>query len=170
MHHQRLFGPVCVFQACTYTVGLPFSCLTVYHVLESAEASRRYRTSDQCRRGGQLHSLLSCFKSIPSQIFLIYTALNQKPLDLTGPDGFRGLGHVDSRKDTLSIRFELAAPSKPTSSSGASEFKLASRSRKSVRKAHGEESPHVIEIELAQDKTALRSRKGDTGSVLWRAR
>jgi predicted nicotinamide N-methyase len=105
------------------------------------------------------------------EIFLIYTALNQKPLDLTGPDGFRGLGHVDSRKDTLSIRFELAAPSKPTSSSGAPESKLPSRSRKgkSLRKARAEESPHVIEIELAQDKTALRSRKGDTGSVLWRA-
>ncbi|KAI6167395.1 hypothetical protein EDD17DRAFT_1540633 [Pisolithus thermaeus] len=27
-----------------------------------------------------------------------------------------------------------------------------------------------IEIEIAQDKTALRSRRGDTGSVVWRAR
>jgi hypothetical protein len=28
----------------------------------------------------------------------------------------------------------------------------------------------VIEVELAQDPTSLRSRKGDTGSVLWRVR
>ncbi|KAG1780798.1 putative methyltransferase-domain-containing protein [Suillus placidus] len=105
------------------------------------------------------------------EIFLVYTALNQKPLDLTGPDGLHGLGHVDSRKDTLSIRFELTAPSPPTPSSGATESKSASRSRKgkSARRTRGEETPHVIEIELAQDKTALRSRKGDTGSVLWRA-
>ncbi|KAG1786037.1 putative methyltransferase-domain-containing protein [Suillus plorans] len=104
------------------------------------------------------------------EIFLVYTALNQKPLDQTGPDGFHGLGHVDSRQDTLSIRFELNAPSQPTSS-GAAESKSASRSRKgrSARKTRGEETSHVIEIELAQDKTALRSRKGDTGSVLWRA-
>ncbi|KAG0694221.1 putative methyltransferase-domain-containing protein [Suillus ampliporus] len=104
------------------------------------------------------------------EIFLVYTALNQKPLELTGPDGFRGLGHVDSRKDVLSIQFELTAPT--SSPSKVAEDKPASRSRKgkSARKPRGgDESPHVIEIELAQDKTALRSRKGDTGSVLWRA-
>jgi hypothetical protein len=28
----------------------------------------------------------------------------------------------------------------------------------------------TIEIDVAQDTTALRSRKGDTGSVLWHAR
>ncbi|KAG1732508.1 putative methyltransferase-domain-containing protein [Suillus lakei] len=106
------------------------------------------------------------------EIFLVYTALNQKPLDLIGPDGFRGLGHVDSRKDTLSIQFELTAPSQPISSSGAAEYKSASTSRKgkSARKHRvGNEAPHIIDIELTQDKTALRSRKGDTGSVLWRA-
>jgi len=45
-----------------------------------------------------------------SQIFLVYTALNQKPVDLCGPDGFRGLGHMDFREDILSILFELTAP------------------------------------------------------------
>ncbi|KAG1728148.1 putative methyltransferase-domain-containing protein [Suillus paluster] len=103
------------------------------------------------------------------EIFLVYTALNQKPLGLTGPDGFRGLGHVDSRKDILSIRFELTAPSPP---SKPTDDKPASRSRKdkSAKKSRGvNEAPHTVEIELAQDKTALRSRKGDTGSVLWRA-
>lgn len=109
-----------------------------------------------------------------SQIFLVYTALNQKPVDLIGTDGFRGLGHVDSRKDILSIRFELTAPShQPSSPSKAAEDNSMSKSRKgkSTRKARGkDEAPQIFEIELAQDKTALRSRKGDTGSVLWRAR
>jgi len=70
-------------------------------------------------------------------------------------DGFRGLGHVDSRKDTLSIDFELKAfvpPSDP-----------------SIKKSKTKQRDKTIEVVLAQDKTALRSRKGDTGSVLWRA-
>ncbi|OJA21668.1 hypothetical protein AZE42_09552 [Rhizopogon vesiculosus] len=108
------------------------------------------------------------------EIFLVYTALNQKPTDQIGPDGFRGLGHVDSRKDILSIRFELTALSHPTSSpSKVAEDNSASKSRKgkSARRTRSDaDAPHTIEVELAQDKTALRSRKGDTGSVLWRAR
>lgn len=92
--------------------------------------------------------------------------MKQKPLDLAGPDGFHGLGHVDSRKDTLSIQFELTASSLPIPTKSASR----SRKGKSARQTRSEETPHVIEIELTQDKTALRSRKGDTGSVLWRAR
>ncbi|KAF9526111.1 putative methyltransferase-domain-containing protein [Crepidotus variabilis] len=36
-------------------------------------------------------------------------------------------------------------------------------------KAKGTGVDSMIEIELHQDKTALRSRKGDTGSVLWKA-
>lgn len=103
------------------------------------------------------------------EIFLVYTALNQKPLDLAGPDGFHGLGHVDSRKDTLSIQFELTAPSQPTPPASGSKSASRSRKGKSARQTRSDETPHVIEIELAQDKTALRSRKGDTGSVLWRA-
>ena len=101
----------------------------------------------------------------------MYTALNQKPIDLTGPDGFRGLGQVDSRKDILSIQFELTVPSQPTSSPAGDSSTSRSRKGRSARRTRGgDETPRIIEIELSQDKTALRSRKGDTGSVLWRAR
>lgn len=90
------------------------------------------------------------------EVFHLYTSLSTE--DSTS-QGFRGLGHVDSRKDTLSITFELQAPVRA--------------SDPSLRKAKGKRrdvSCKLIEVELAQDKTALRSRKGDTGSVLWKAR
>ncbi|OAX34274.1 hypothetical protein K503DRAFT_459697 [Rhizopogon vinicolor AM-OR11-026] len=76
------------------------------------------------------------------QIFLVYTALNQKPMDHTGPDGFRSLEHIDSRKDILSIRFEFTALSHMTSSpSGVAEDNSASKSRnlgKSARRTRSD--------------------------------
>ncbi|KAL4066089.1 hypothetical protein J3A83DRAFT_4433057 [Scleroderma citrinum] len=105
------------------------------------------------------------------EIFLLYTALNRantKPL--TGPDGHRGLGHVDSRKDTLTIQFALTEPAKSALCSGIPRQEQSHKSskKKQVKKTR---SPAIrtIEVEIAQDKTALRSRKGDTGSVVWRA-
>jgi hypothetical protein len=68
------------------------------------------------------------------------------------------LGHVDSRKDTLPITFELKSPALQSDPSVKTSKK---------RRRDGNET---LEVELAQDKTALRSRKGDTGSVLWIAR
>ena len=59
----------------------------------------------------------------------------------------RGLGYVDSHKDVLDIKFEI-----------------------NEKKPRGPIVAKTVEIELCQDKTALRSRKGDTGSVLWKAR
>ena len=71
----------------------------------------------------------------------------------------------------LTIQFTLTAPTEDASSTGISEQKQSHKSstRKQVKKR---KSPMVrsVEIEIAQDKTALRSRKGDTGSVVWRAR
>jgi len=106
------------------------------------------------------------------QIFLLYTALNRaNTKSLTGPDGYRGLGYVDSKKDMLTIQFTLTAPTENASCTGISGQKQSHKSstKKQVKKR---KSPTVrsIEIEIAQDKTALRSRKGDTGSVVWRAR
>lgn len=92
-------------------------------------------------------------------MFLLYTNLQQSPSEDKHTDHFRGLGHVDSRKDALSIKFDLKAP--------------VLHSDPSLKKAKGkrrEAGDRIVEIELMQDKTALRSRKGDTGSVLWRAR
>ncbi|KAF8141971.1 hypothetical protein EV363DRAFT_1468715 [Boletus edulis] len=98
------------------------------------------------------------------EIFLLYSALNQAKTSLVGPDGFHGLGHIDSRKDTLSIQFELRPPS---SAPGASQ--PTRKPRHPRKKAPKESAARVIEIEVAQDPTALRSRRGDTGSVVWRA-
>ncbi|KAH7922600.1 hypothetical protein BV22DRAFT_1016990 [Leucogyrophana mollusca] len=100
------------------------------------------------------------------EIFIAYTNLQQAKTVPVGPDGFRGLGHVDSRKDTLFIQFELkSSVGRLTQTDGA-----ATRRGKAGRKSKEfPASTKTIEVELAQDKTALRSRKGDTGSVLWRA-
>jgi len=62
---------------------------------------------------------------------------------------------MDSRKDVLDIKFDIPLKSSP-------EVSPRKRKVKQVEK--------TVEIELHQDKTALRSRRGDTGSVVWRAR
>ncbi|KAJ7623248.1 putative methyltransferase-domain-containing protein [Roridomyces roridus] len=69
-------------------------------------------------------------------------------------DKLRGLGYLDSHSDTLTLTFEL----KDTPL-------LSSVPTKSKRKPQDK----TVEIELVQDKTALRSRTGDTGSVVWKA-
>ncbi|TFK71380.1 hypothetical protein BDN72DRAFT_794118 [Pluteus cervinus] len=81
----------------------------------------------------------------------------------TVPEGFRGLGFVSSHQDIVEITFDLPA----------SISEVQSEPRHGKRKARkktprGGDSKELV-IHLAQDKTALRSRKGDTGSVVWRA-
>ncbi|KAH9911842.1 uncharacterized protein B0H18DRAFT_1088861 [Fomitopsis serialis] len=103
------------------------------------------------------------------EVFLLYTHLAaRRPLDEA--TGFRGLGHVDSQKDTLTVEFTIAKPpqraiQEPT----IRQSRSTGRSTKKKSKVPTESREHVIAIELLQDKTALRTRKGDTGSVLWRA-
>ncbi|KAH0836419.1 hypothetical protein J3R83DRAFT_8021 [Lanmaoa asiatica] len=99
------------------------------------------------------------------EIFLLYSALNQTKTNLVGPDGYRGLGHLDSRKDTLTIQFELRSPSSPAPSLP----QPTKRPRHPRKKAPEDSLTRVVEIEITQDPTALRSRNGDTGSVVWRA-
>ncbi|KAG6832661.1 hypothetical protein H0H87_000843 [Tephrocybe sp. NHM501043] len=77
---------------------------------------------------------------------------------------FRGLGHVDSRKDTMTITFELKAPDTHSTASKLSRSQRARKSQKTTKIID-----KTVQIELWQDKTALRSRKGDTGSVVWKA-
>ncbi|KAI6044367.1 hypothetical protein EDC04DRAFT_2877704 [Pisolithus marmoratus] len=96
------------------------------------------------------------------EIFLVYTGLNRARTKLTGPDGYHGLGHVDSRKDVLTIRFELSEDATETQQPCIPQ-------PKSKQKRLTEKQSIDIEIDIAQDKTALRSRKGDAGSVVWRA-
>lgn len=108
----------------------------------------------------------------PSQVFVLYSNLQIN--DGSNPTSSRGLGYVDSRKDTLTVTFELTGkPPTESDQPGPTPTSATRRSR------HGRNSKtpkaekigsHTVEIELAQDKTALRTRKGDTGSVLWKAR
>ncbi|PPQ79680.1 hypothetical protein CVT25_003254 [Psilocybe cyanescens] len=94
------------------------------------------------------------------EIFILYSELQ---IGGTASTDFRGLGYLDSRKDLLEIKFELKnVLQAPPTTPGNSNKK--SKSRKTPK-----DTTKTIEIELLQDKTALRSRKGDTGSVLWKA-
>lgn len=63
-----------------------------------------------------------------------------------------GLGSLDSRKDEITLSLEIRPRNVATSP------------------PRDESSTKRIEITLAQDVTGLRSRAGDTGSVIWRAR
>jgi hypothetical protein len=73
-----------------------------------------------------------------------------------------GLGYVDSRSPVLNVAVELDLPTDRPAS--RDNYKKRSKGAKSRNQNM------VIEVELAQDPTSLRSRKGDTGSVLWRVR
>lgn len=96
-------------------------------------------------------------------MFFLYTDLQKGTSDGGTSQGCRGLGHVDSLNDTITVRFELAVD--PLHSDLA-----VKKSKVTKRHKNGRSPDRVVEIELIQDKTALRSRKGDTGSVLWMAR
>lgn len=73
-----------------------------------------------------------------------------------------GLGYVDSRSPVLNVKVELdLTTDQPTSRVNRKRRPKVTKSRKQSM---------IIEVELVQDPTSLRSRKGDTGSVLWRVR
>ncbi|KAF5361918.1 hypothetical protein D9756_002627 [Leucocoprinus leucothites] len=83
---------------------------------------------------------------------------------------FRGLGHVDSRKDTLTVTIELMGgnvPNDATEATAPKENRKLARHRNRTRARHIADK--TIEVNIAQNTTALRSRKGDTGSVIWHA-
>ncbi|KAF9499512.1 hypothetical protein BDN71DRAFT_1441631 [Pleurotus eryngii] len=104
------------------------------------------------------------------EVFLLYSNL-QASSSSTPDTSFRGLGYVDSKTDTLIVKIELTAPlfksGSTTTSGGAKE--ATGKHHKRATSKNTSRSDITLEIELWQDKTALRSRKGDTGSVLWKA-
>jgi protein N-lysine methyltransferase METTL21D len=127
------------------------------------------------------------------EIFLLYTRLAAlKPPDISDTGHFHGLGSENSKEDSLLVRIELKPP--PSTAMTTSEPSLASNSEKldnrnagrrnrGKKKREGPQSgsgvsigrekvlePVVLEYRLFQDITALRSRSGDTGSVLWKTR
>lgn len=95
------------------------------------------------------------------EVFLLYTSLAARG-PCNGLTGFRGLGHIDSHHDTLTIEFTLDEPHDSTAQ-GPTQSSTRQKSKKLARQEQ------TLTVELFQDKTALRSRKGDTGSVLWHA-
>ena len=103
-----------------------------------------------------------------TKVFLLYTRLASK----TVPDGherFPGLGFVDSKQDILTVRFELPANSKQTNKSSAKPS--PSKARRTKKGSSGTivvpDDREYVEYTLTQDKTALRSRQGDTGELLF---
>lgn len=101
-------------------------------------------------------------------MFILYSDLQASAKSDT--DGFRGLGHVDSRKDTMTITFEIKQPPELEIPKSEVDGVQKNKKRQKRKDKPREDQGRAIEIEIAQDKTALRSRKGDTGSVLWKAR
>ncbi|KAF7308807.1 hypothetical protein MKEN_01080300 [Mycena kentingensis (nom. inval.)] len=77
------------------------------------------------------------------EVFILYSRSTTEP---------RGLGYVDNRSDILTLSFTL----KPGFITKGKRKQLAAQEK-------------TVEIQMAQDKTALRSRSGDTGSVVWQA-
>ncbi|OBZ67241.1 Diaminohydroxyphosphoribosylamino-pyrimidine deaminase [Grifola frondosa] len=102
------------------------------------------------------------------EVFLLYTALAARKSE-DGTTSFRGLGHVDSHEDTLSFTFTLGTPITSGGDKVETVKNATSKASKKKRNTRLFEVQHVLEVEIMQDKTALRSRKGDTGSVVWRA-
>ncbi|KAI0633891.1 putative methyltransferase-domain-containing protein [Trametes polyzona] len=103
------------------------------------------------------------------EVFLLYTALAARRNTDTSA-GFRGLGHIDSHEDVLTLTLHLGVPE--IVAEGAEAIKT---SKRGARGSHGKKprrkdvAEDTLEVEIFQDKTALRTRKGDTGSVLWHA-
>lgn len=128
------------------------------------------------------------------EIFLLYTRLAAlKPPDSSDTGHFHGLGSENSKEDSLLVRIELNPPLQSTATATTSEPSLASNSEKinnrnagrrnwekkkrdqrrsdiSIERGKVLREPVVLEYRLSQDITALRSRSGDTGSVLWKTR
>lgn len=105
-----------------------------------------------------------------TQIFLLYTRLSSSGAQ-DGSNTFTGLGFVDSKHDQLLLTFDLPPPIRDLSDS-EEKLSLSPSSSKRRRKRHHAHKAHPIEpisleVKLAQDNTALRSKKGDTGKLFY---
>ena len=104
-------------------------------------------------------------------MFLLYTELAaRKAAD--GSGGFRGLGHIDSHEDVLTITLNFGVPVNASGKPGdaATQDQPGKGAHKKRARSKRSDVEQTLEVEILQDKTALRSRKGDTGSVVWHAR
>ncbi|KDQ19016.1 hypothetical protein BOTBODRAFT_28495 [Botryobasidium botryosum FD-172 SS1] len=143
--------------------------------------------------GGLLHLPPDSVRIVDAdeEIFILYTLRG-------GLERWEGLGSIDSRRDEITVKLEIDEPSLPvttaehictpaveglptspldsqpdesTSTPSPSPSKFRSKSIRAKRRSITKPTPKTItvEVQLLQNTTSLRSRKGDTGSVLWRA-
>ncbi|KAG8862104.1 hypothetical protein FRB96_002134 [Tulasnella sp. 330] len=97
------------------------------------------------------------------EIFLLYTRLAGNQDQTSTP---LGLGFIDSKASEITVSFSIDPPSQL----------LEPRGKEKSSRRHAKRQPHPqtrkaidFEITLEQDPSSLQSRRGDTGSVLWRA-
>ena len=110
------------------------------------------------------------------EIFLLYTRLAAlKPADSSDTGHFHGLGSENPNQDSIQVCIELKRPitgEQPRNTETGNQRRKR-RKGSSAAKAKEERRGHdpiVFEYFILQDQTALRSRSGDTGSVLWKTR
>ncbi|KAJ1306818.1 hypothetical protein OPQ81_007804 [Rhizoctonia solani] len=99
------------------------------------------------------------------EVFILYS----RHFENQDEDGIQGLGSVNSLANTLSLSLTLSPPSPKPNHTAPEDSKLKGRGRHKKASNSKSRAEKTIEIELFQDVTGLRSRKGDTGSVVWRA-
>jgi hypothetical protein len=96
----------------------------------------------------------------PVKVFLLYS----RPFENKDEDGIQGLGSIDSLAGTLTLSFTLSPPRPDADHAQPENPKPKGRSRrKKTQSPKAEQGEKQVEIELFQDVTGLRSRKGDTG-------
>lgn len=113
--------------------------------------------------------LIQCWLLITSgQVFILYCELQKQTFN--DSQKHRGLGFVDPRQNILTVTIELNGGDIPTENPESKPNFEKKRTRTRVKPLSQHIDDKSIEVNLAQDITALRTRKGDTGSVLWHAR
>lgn len=94
------------------------------------------------------------------KVFLLYTRLAGLNAAQEG-EAWAGLGSYNPRSDSLSLQIDLSPPS-------VQAIAKLEKSPRSNRKAKQHATPNrpigkQVQVELLQDTTSLKSRKGDTG-------
>ncbi|CAE7168971.1 unnamed protein product [Rhizoctonia solani] len=103
---------------------------------------------------------------VDEEVFILYS----RHFENKDEDGIQGLGSVDSLAGNLSLNFTIKPSSPEPDHASPEKSRLKGRTRhKKASNSKSEQAEKTIEIEIFQDVTGLRSRKGDTGSVVWRA-
>ncbi|KAG9089776.1 hypothetical protein FRC06_001397 [Ceratobasidium sp. 370] len=96
------------------------------------------------------------------EVFLLYS----RSFENRDEDGIQGLGSVNSLANTLALNFTLHPIDRPSVEHPATKRR---NRHGQPHRASKDKHEKVVEIEVYQDVTGLRSRRGDTGSVVWRA-